>query len=255
LLEIRDLHVYYGGIHALRGISLKVEEGTIVTLVGSNGAGKSTSLRTISGLVRPKSGAITFVGEEITRAPVEEVVKRGVVMVPEGRKVFANLTVWENLRIGAYNRRDLGEIGKDIAWVYSLFPRLEERTRQLGGTLSGGEQQMLALGRALMARPRLIMMDEPSLGLAPILVSEVFRIIESINRQGTTILLVEQNAMAALEVAHYGYVLETGKISLEGKGSDLLKNEQIKECYLGKAVGRVDSSGAIRSSSSNLSAR
>jgi branched-chain amino acid transport system ATP-binding protein len=241
LLEIRDLHVYYGGIHALRGISLKVEEGSIVTLVGSNGAGKSTSLRAISGLVRPKSGTITLLGEEITHAPVEEVVKRGVVMVPEGRKVFANLTVWENLRIGAYNRSDLREIGNDIAWVCSLFPRLEERTKQLGGTLSGGEQQMLALGRALMARPRLIMMDEPSLGLAPILVSEVFRIIESINRQGTTILLVEQNAMAALEVAHYGYVLETGKISLQGEGSDLLENEQIKECYLGKAVGRVAS--------------
>jgi len=241
LLEIRDLHVYYGGIHALRGISLEVAEGSIVTLVGSNGAGKSTSLRAISGLVRPKSGTITLLGEEITHAPVEEVVKRGVVMVPEGRKVFANLTVWENLRIGAYNRSDLREIGNDIAWVYSLFPRLKERTKQLGGTLSGGEQQMLALGRALMARPRLIMMDEPSLGLAPILVSEVFRIIESINEQGTTILLVEQNAMAALEVAHYGYVLETGKISLQGEGSDLLENEQIKECYLGKAVGRVAS--------------
>ncbi|HYA03137.1 MAG TPA: ABC transporter ATP-binding protein [Syntrophobacteria bacterium] len=241
MLEIRDLHVYYGGIHALRGISLEVAEGSIVTLVGSNGAGKSTSLRAISGLVRPKSGTITLLGEEITHAPVEEVVKRGVVMVPEGRKVFANLTVWENLRIGAYNRSDLREIGNDIAWVYSLFPRLKERTKQLGGTLSGGEQQMLALGRALMARPRLIMMDEPSLGLAPILVSEVFRIIESINEQGTTILLVEQNAMAALEVAHYGYVLETGKISLQGEGSDLLENEQIKECYLGKAVGRVAS--------------
>jgi branched-chain amino acid transport system ATP-binding protein len=241
LLEIRDLHVYYGGIHALRGISLKVEEGSIVTLVGSNGAGKSTSLRAISGLVRPKSGTITLLGEEITHAPVEEVVKRGVVMVPEGRKVFATLTVWENLRIGAYNRSDLREIGNDIAWVCSLFPRLEERTKQLGGTLSGGEQQMLALGRALMARPRLIMMDEPSLGLAPILVSEVFRIIESINKQGTTILLVEQNAMAALEVAHYGYVLETGKISLQGEGRHLLENEQIKECYLGKAVGRVAS--------------
>jgi branched-chain amino acid transport system ATP-binding protein len=241
LLEIRDLHVYYGGIHALRGISLQVPERTIVTLVGSNGAGKSTSLRTISGLVRPKNGIITFLGEEITRAPVEEVVKRGVVMVPEGRKVFANLTVSENLRIGAYNRRDVLEIGKDMDWVYSLFPRLKERSKQLGGTLSGGEQQMLALGRALMARPKLIMMDEPSLGLAPILVAEVFRIIESISKQGTTILLVEQNAMAALEVAHYGYVLETGKISLEGKGRDLLENEQIKECYLGKAVGRVAS--------------
>jgi branched-chain amino acid transport system ATP-binding protein len=239
LLEIRNLHVFYGGIHALRGISLKVEDGSIVTLVGSNGAGKSTTLRTISGLVRPKSGSITFLGEDIARASVDGVVKRGVVMVPEGRKVFANLTVWENLRIGAYNRSDLREIARDIDWVYSLFPRLKERSRQLGGTLSGGEQQMLALGRALMARPRLIMMDEPSLGLAPILVSEVFRIIKSINEQGTTILLVEQNAMGALEVAHYGYVLETGSISLEGKGRDLLDNEQIKEAYLGKAVGWV----------------
>jgi branched-chain amino acid transport system ATP-binding protein len=240
LLEIEDLHVYYGGIHALRGISLRVPEGSIVTLVGSNGAGKSTTLRTICSLVRPKSGKITFLGEEITRVAVNEVVSRGVVMVPEGRRVFVNLTVWENLRIGAYNRKNMREVKGDIEWVYSLFPRLEERTRQLGGTLSGGEQQMLALGRALMARPRLIMMDEPSLGLAPILVSEVFRIIGSINKQGTTILLVEQNAMAALEVAHYGYVLETGKISLEGEGSGLLQNEQVKECYLGKAVGRVD---------------
>jgi branched-chain amino acid transport system ATP-binding protein len=239
LLEIRDLHVFYGGIHALRGISLKVGDGSIVTLVGSNGAGKSTTLRTISGLVRPKSGSITFLGEDIVRAPVDGVVKRGVVMVPEGRKIFANLTVWENLRIGAYNRSDLREIAQDIDWVYSLFPRLKERSRQLGGTLSGGEQQMLALGRALMARPRLIMMDEPSLGLAPILVSEVFRIIKSINEQGTTILLVEQNAMGALEVAHYGYVMETGSIAIEGKGAELLDNQQIKDCYLGKAVGRV----------------
>ena len=241
MLEIEDLHVYYGGIHALRGISLRVPEKSIVTLVGSNGAGKSTTLRTVCSLVRPKSGKITFLGEEITRAAVNEVVSRGVVMVPEGRRVFVNLTVWENLRIGAYNRKEMQEIKEDIEWVYSLFPRLRERSKQLGGTLSGGEQQMLALGRALMARPRLIMMDEPSLGLAPILVSEVFRIIESINKQGTTILLVEQNAMAALEVAHYGYVLETGKISLQGQGSDLLANEQIKECYLGKAVGRVAS--------------
>ncbi|MBP1726060.1 MAG: amino acid transporter ATPase [Deltaproteobacteria bacterium] len=239
MLEIRDLHVFYGGIHALRGISLKVGDGSIVTLVGSNGAGKSTTLRTISGLVRPKSGSITFLGEDIVRAPVDGVVKRGVVMVPEGRKIFANLTVWENLRIGAYNRSDLREIAQDIDWVYSLFPRLKERSRQLGGTLSGGEQQMLALGRALMARPRLIMMDEPSLGLAPILVSEVFRIIKSINEQGTTILLVEQNAMGALEVAHYGYVMETGSIAIEGKGAELLDNQQIKDCYLGKAVGRV----------------
>jgi branched-chain amino acid transport system ATP-binding protein len=240
LLEIRDLNVFYGGIHALRGVSLKVEERSIVTLVGSNGAGKSTTLRTISGLVRPRNGSVNFFGEDITRHSVDGVVKRGVVMVPEGRKVFANLTVWENLRIGAYNRSDLGQIPRDIDWVYSFFPRLKERSRQLGGTLSGGEQQMLALGRALMARPKLIMMDEPSLGLAPILVSEVFRIIKSVNEQGTTILLVEQNAMAALEVAHYGYVLETGSIVLEGKGAELLENQQIKDFYLGRAVGRVD---------------
>ncbi len=240
MLEIRDLQVFYGGIHALRGISFQVDEGGIVTLVGSNGAGKSTTLRTISGLVRPKSGTISFLGEDITRAPVNAVVQRGVVMVPEGRRVFANLTVWENLRIGAYNRKNLLEINQDIDWVYSCFPRLKERNRQLGGTLSGGEQQMLALGRALMARPRLIMMDEPSLGLAPILVAEVFRMIQSINRRGTTTLLVEQNAMAALEVAHYGYVLETGSISLEGSGVELLNNKEIKECYLGKAIGRAE---------------
>ncbi len=240
MLKIRDLQVFYGGIHALRGISFQVDEGGIVTLVGSNGAGKSTTLRTISGLVRPKSGTISFLGEDITRAPVNAVVQRGVVMVPEGRRVFANLTVWENLRIGAYNRKNLLEINQDIDWVYSCFPRLKERNRQLGGTLSGGEQQMLALGRALMARPRLIMMDEPSLGLAPILVAEVFRMIQSINRRGTTTLLVEQNAMAALEVAHYGYVLETGSISLEGSGVELLNNKEIKECYLGKAIGRAE---------------
>ena len=240
MLEIRDLHVFYGGIHALRGISLKVREGSIVTLVGSNGAGKSTTLRTIAGLVRPKSGTISFLGDDITQAAVNKVVNRGVAMVPEGRKIFVNLTVWENLRIGAYNRSNVREVNQDVDWVYSIFPRLKERSRQLGGTLSGGEQQMLALGRALMARPKLIMMDEPSLGLAPILVAEVFRIIESINQQGTTILLVEQNAMAALEVAHYGYVLETGSIALEGKGTELLDNQQIKDCYLGKAVGRVE---------------
>ncbi len=240
MLEIRDLHVFYGGIHALRGISLKVREGSIVTLVGSNGAGKSTTLRTIAGLVRPKSGTISFLGDDITQAAVNKVVNRGVAMVPEGRKIFVNLTVWENLRIGAYNRSNVREVNQDVDWVYSIFPRLKERSRQLGGTLSGGEQQMLALGRALMARPKLIMMDEPSLGLAPILVAEVFRIIESINQQGTTILLVEQNAMAALEVAHYGYVLETGSIALEGKGAELLDNQQIKDCYLGKAVGRVE---------------
>jgi len=240
VLEIRDLHVFYGGIHALRGISLKVREGSIVTLVGSNGAGKSTTLRTIAGLVRPKSGTITFLGDDITQAPVNKVVNRGVAVVPEGRKIFVNLTVWENLRIGAYTRSNVRGVNEDIDWVYSVFPRLKERSRQLGGTLSGGEQQMLALGRALMARPKLIMMDEPSLGLAPILVAEVFRIIESINEQGTTILLVEQNAMAALEVAHYGYVLETGSIALEGKGTELLDNQQIKDCYLGRAVGRVE---------------
>jgi branched-chain amino acid transport system ATP-binding protein len=239
LLEIENLHVYYGGIHALRGISLRVPEGSIVTLVGSNGAGKSTTLRSVSRLVRPRSGKITFLGKDITRAQVNEVVNRGIVMVPEGRRVFVNLTVWENLRIGAYNRKNMREIKQDIEWVCSVFPRLEERRKQLAGTLSGGEQQMLALGRALMARPKLIMMDEPSLGLAPILIAEVFHIIEEIHKQGTTILLVEQNAMAALEVADYGYVLETGKVALEGTGSELLANERIKEAYLGQAVGRV----------------
>jgi len=238
LLEIENLHIYYGGIHALKGISLTVPEKSIVTLVGSNGAGKSTTLRTVCGLVRAKTGKITFLGQDITRAAVNDVVRSGVVMVPEGRRVFVNLTVWENLRIGAYNRKNMREIKKDIEWVYSIFPRLEERHKQLAGTLSGGEQQMLALGRALMSRPKLIMMDEPSLGLAPILIEEVFRIIAEIHGQGTTILLVEQNAMAALEIADYGYVLETGKITLEGKGSELLENEQIKDAYLGQAVGR-----------------
>ncbi|MBW1979870.1 MAG: ABC transporter ATP-binding protein [Deltaproteobacteria bacterium] len=238
MLEIENLHIYYGGIHALKGISLTVPEKSIVTLVGSNGAGKSTTLRTVCGLVRAKTGKITFLGQDITRAAVNDVVRSGVVMVPEGRRVFVNLTVWENLRIGAYNRKNMREIKKDIEWVYSIFPRLEERHKQLAGTLSGGEQQMLALGRALMSRPKLIMMDEPSLGLAPILIEEVFRIIAEIHGQGTTILLVEQNAMAALEIADYGYVLETGKITLEGKGSELLENEQIKDAYLGQAVGR-----------------
>jgi len=233
MLEVKGLNVFYGGIHALKGASLKVEKGKIATLIGSNGAGKSTTLRTITGLVTPKNGEIKFLGSSIVGKPVHEIVKAGIAMVPEGRRVFSNLTVYENLLIGGYNRNDEKGIKDDLEWIFFIFPRLSERAKQLAGTLSGGEQQMLALGRALMSRPKLLMMDEPSLGLAPQLVVEVFEIIKKIHQEGTTILLVEQNAVAALEVADYAYVLETGKITLEGKGEDLLKDERVKKAYLG----------------------
>ena len=233
MLEVKGLNVFYGGIHALKGASLKVEKGKIATLIGSNGAGKSTTLRTITGLVTPKNGEIKFLGSSIVGKPVHEIVKAGIAMVPEGRRVFSNLTVYENLLIGGYNRNDEKGIKDDLEWIFFIFPRLSERAKQLAGTLSGGEQQMLALGRALMSRPKLLMMDEPSLGLAPQLVVEVFEIIKKIHQEGTTILLVEQNAVAALEVADYAYVLETGEITLEGKGEDLLKDERVKKAYLG----------------------
>ncbi|MGN0996364.1 MAG: ABC transporter ATP-binding protein [Candidatus Ventricola sp.] len=233
-LEIRDLHVSYGGIRALKGISLTVEEGQIVTLIGANGAGKSTTLRAISGLEHPQSGSILYGGEELIGKPAKEIVRRGIVHVPEGRRIFPDMTVAENLRIGAFLRKDTQAIAGDLDYVYSLFPRLKERSWQLAGTLSGGEQQMLAVGRALMSRPKLLMMDEPSLGLAPLIVKDIFSIIRRVNDDGITVLLIEQNANAALRVADYGYVLETGVIALTGTGEELLKNESVREAYLGK---------------------
>ena len=233
-LEIRDLCVSYGGIRALKGISLSVEEGQIVTLIGANGAGKSTTLRAISGLERAQSGSITYGGEELTSLPAKEIVRRGIIHVPEGRRVFPDMTVAENLKIGAFLRRDNAGISKDIDYVYSLFPRLKERSGQPAGTLSGGEQQMLAVGRALMSRPKVLMMDEPSLGLAPLIVRDIFSIIRRVNEDGITVLLIEQNANAALRIADYGYVLETGTISLTGTGEELLRNSSVREAYLGK---------------------
>ena len=233
LLEINNLVVRYGGIEAVRGISFGVPKGKIVTLIGSNGAGKSSTLRSVVGLVKPAAGSITFKGEDLLKLPTETIVTRGITMVPEGRRVFVNLTVAENLRMGAYMRKD--SIDKDLERVYTLFPRLKERSWQPAGTLSGGEQQMLAIARTLMSKPELVMMDEPSLGLAPIIVQEVFEIIREINREGTTILLIEQNANMALQTADCGYVMETGRITLSGTGRELAENEQVREAYLGKA--------------------
>ena len=234
MLEVKDLHVSYGGIRALRGVNLEVPDGRIVTLIGANGAGKSTLLRTISGLVKAESGSITYDGKELLGMPINKILELGIAQVPEGRRVFTNLSVLENLKIGAYLRKDKAGIQKDIEWVYELFPRLQERSWQLGGTLSGGEQQMLAVGRALMSRPKLMMMDEPSLGLAPLVVRDIFEIIKEINRQGVTVLLIEQNANMALKTADYGYVLETGQITLTGTGRELLSNEAVKKAYLGE---------------------
>ncbi len=234
LLEVKDLVVSYGGIEALKGISFSVDEGQIVTLIGANGAGKSTTLRAITGIVPVKSGTITYNGENITGMDTQKVVERGIALVPEGRRVFANLTVLENLKIGAYLRKDTAQIQKDIEYIYKLFPRLEERSWQLAGTLSGGEQQMLAVGRAMMTRPKLIMMDEPSLGLAPLVVKDIFGIISRLSADGITILLIEQNANAALHAAHYGYVLETGMMTISGTGEELLSSKSIQEAYLGK---------------------
>ena len=233
MLKIENLFVNYGGINALRGISLEVQDGEIVTLIGANGAGKSTTLRTITGLVKAASGSVIWNGEELIGKSIDTIFKSGIAMVPEGRRVFSDLTVLENLQIGAYLRKDREEIDKDIEWVYSLFPRLKERYWQYAGTLSGGEQQMLAVGRALMSRPKLMMMDEPSLGLAPLVVQDIFSIIKEINRQGVTILLIEQNANMALRIADRGYVLETGQISMTGTGLQLLNDESVKAAYLG----------------------
>ncbi|MCQ2240577.1 ABC transporter ATP-binding protein [Treponema sp.] len=234
MLKINNLNVSYGGIKALQNVSLEVPEGKIVTLIGANGAGKSTLLKSIVGIVSPDSGSIEFLGNNITSNKVYKTVGEGIALVPEGRKVFTDLTVAENLKIGAYLRNDKKEIEKDIEWIYSLFPRLKERSWQYAGTLSGGEQQMLAVGRALMSRPKLMMMDEPSLGLAPLVVQDIFSIIKEVNKAGVTILLIEQNANMALKTADLAYVLETGKIVLSGSGKELLENESVKEAYLGK---------------------
>ena len=233
ILEIRDLSVSYGGINAVKNISLDVPEGEIVTLIGANGAGKSTILRTISGLVKTKQGSVKYMGDELLGLSPDTIVAKGITLVPEGRRVFPNLTVKENLRIGAYMRKD--KLDSDFEYVYNLFPRLKEREWQLSGTLSGGEQQMLAVGRALMSKPSLIMMDEPSLGLAPLVVKSIFDIIKTINKEGITVLLIEQNANMALQCAHTAYVLETGDITMTGTGAELLADERIKEAYLGKS--------------------
>mgnify|MGYP004531618315 FL=1 len=233
ILEIKDLSVNFGGIKAVDGISMQVPEGKIITLIGANGAGKSTILRSVSGIVKPQHGDIVFDGESIFGNTPDVIVSKGITLVPEGRRVFPNLTVLENLKIGAYLRKD--KLDDDIEYIYSLFPRLKERNWQLAGTLSGGEQQMLAVGRALMSRPRLIMMDEPSLGLAPLVVKDIFEIIKTINKSGITVLLNEQNANMALKIADLGYVIETGRITLTGTGEELLSNESVKEAYLGKS--------------------
>ncbi len=234
MLKIENLHIHYGGIHALRGVSLEVPDGEIISLIGANGAGKSTTLKAIMSLIPKTEGLVAFDDTDITRMQTRDVVREGVVLCPEGRRVFPDLTIAENLTMGAYLRKDKERIAKDTKWVYDLFPRLLERKWQLAGTLSGGEQQMLAVGRALMSRPKLLMMDEPSLGLAPIVIKSIFEIIKEINRSGVNILLIEQNAKAALEISHYGYVMETGVIVLEGPGKELLVNDQVRKAYLGE---------------------
>ena len=233
MLKIDTIHVYYGAIHALKGVSLEVHKGEIVTLIGANGAGKSTTLRTVSGLLAPKSGGISFLGENIAGMPAHEIVKHGISQVPEGRRIFAEMSVQENLEMGAFTRKDKAGVEKDFEIVYNRFPRLKERRKQQAGTLSGGEQQMLAMGRALMSRPKLLLLDEPSMGLAPLLIKEIFSIIEDINREGTTVLLVEQNANMALSIAHRAYVMETGRITLQGAAKDLAASEDVRKAYLG----------------------
>lgn len=233
ILDLQDVHVYYGAIHAVKGISLNLKKGEIVCLIGANGAGKSTTLNVISGLVKPKQGNISYCGENINKFPPHQIVKLGISQSPEGRKIFSNLTVFENLELGAYLRRDSSGIKRDIQRVFELFPRLKERKKQKGGTLSGGEQQMLSIGRAIMSNPSLLLLDEPSLGLAPLLVKQIFQTIREINQLGTAILLVEQNAYMALQIAHRGYVMETGKIVLTDQSEKLLQNSKVKEAYLG----------------------
>ena len=233
MLKIENLQVHYGGIQALRGISLEVPDGRIVTLIGANGAGKSTTLRTITGLVKASGGSVQWDGQELLGKSIDKIISTGIAMSPEGRRVFPDMTVLENLKIGAYLRRDKAEIEKDIQWVYSLFPRLEERSWQLAGTLSGGEQQMLAMGRALMCKPKMLLLDEPSMGLSPLLVKEIFKIIRQVNRNGVTVLLVEQNAKMALEIANRAYVLETGTIKMEGEATELANNIEVRKAYLG----------------------
>lgn len=233
MLTINDINVFYGAIHAIKGVSLKVNEGEIVTLIGANGAGKSTILRTISGLLKPKTGSIQFEGQEIAGMPAHEIVKTGISQVPEGRRIFAEMSVLENLELGAFTRKDKDGIKADMELVFERFPRLKERIGQLAGTLSGGEQQMLAMGRALMSRPRLLLLDEPSMGLAPLLIKEIFTIIQDINKTGTTVLLVEQNANMALSIAHRAYVLETGRITLSGDAKELAASDEVRKAYLG----------------------
>ena len=235
VLQIDDVHVYYGAIHALKGVSLRVEEAEIVTLIGANGAGKSTTLRAVNGLNRPRQGTIRFQGEEITRSSPHAIVKSGIAQSPEGRRLFPRMSVTENLEMGAFQRSDRENFAGDMGRVFELFPRLQERRQQKAGTLSGGEQQMCAIGRALMARPKLLLLDEPSMGLAPIFVERIFETIVEVNKQGTPVLLVEQNALMALEVAHRGYVMETGRIAIEGPADELKTNEQVRMTYLGEA--------------------
>lgn len=235
MLKVKDLDVYYGNIQALKGVSLEVEEGEIVTLIGANGAGKTTLLHTLSGLIKPRKGTIEYLGKSISGRPAQQIVREGISHVPEGRRVFANMTVEENLDLGAFLRKDKKEIKKDLERVYELFPRLHERRKQISGTLSGGEQQMLAMGRALMSKPKLLLLDEPSMGLAPLLVKTIFNIIEEINENGTTILLVEQNAHMALSIANRAYVIETGKVVISGTSEELQKSDQVREAYLGGA--------------------
>jgi branched-chain amino acid transport system ATP-binding protein len=234
LLEVHDIHTYYGSIHALKGLSMYVEEGEIVTLLGSNGAGKTTTLNTICGITPARHGSITLSGSDITTVPANDIVRLGVTQSPEGRRIFARMSVLENLDLGAYTRNDRDGIRKSVDTVFDMFPRLRERANQLGGTLSGGEQQMLAIGRALMSQPRVLLLDEPSLGLAPILVQEIFHIVQRLNEAGTTILLVEQNAQVALSISHRGYVLQTGEIVLSGTGVELLQNDEVRATYLGE---------------------
>ena len=234
MLEVKDLEVYYGMIQAIKGISFEVNQGEVIALIGANGAGKTTTLHTITGLLSPKKGSVLFEGQDITKVPAHKIVSMGMAHVPEGRRVFSQLSVYENLKLGAYTRKDRSNIDKELQSIYERFPRLAERKNQLAGTLSGGEQQMLAMGRALMSKPSIVLMDEPSMGLSPILVNEIFDIIESISKSGTTVLLVEQNAKKALSIADRAYVLETGKVVLEGNAKDLLENDPIKKAYLGE---------------------